>query len=53
LLAQVYYKLSEYPKAIKCYEQVLELNANSEEALDSDEIADIITNYLACQSQTN
>ena len=48
----MYYKLGEYAKAVESYESVLASNASAEEPLDADEITDIITNYLACQSQS-
>lgn len=54
LLSQILYKLQEYEKSQKNYESILEANKEgaleSEAPLDSDEIMDIITNYLACQS---
>lgn len=52
-MSQILYKLSEYDKSLKNYESILDANSKgmeSEAALDPDEIMDIITNYLACQS---
>lgn len=44
LMSQINYKLSEYSKCVKAYQDILE-GSN-----DQDEVADILTNYLACQS---
>jgi tetratricopeptide (TPR) repeat protein len=53
LLAQVNYKLGKYDKSVGIYQGILQSNkdgAEGEEPLDQDEITDITTNYLACQS---
>jgi tetratricopeptide (TPR) repeat protein len=44
LLSQINYKLFEYEKSVKQYQEILEQDAH----LDQDEIGDIATNYLAC-----
>ena len=45
-MSQINYKLSEYDKSVKTYQEILDQDAD----LDQDEVADIATNYLACQS---
>ena len=53
-MSQINYKLADYNKSIESYVGILESNDNdemeNETKLDADEIMDIITNYLACQS---
>jgi len=53
-MSQINYKLADYDKSISSYVGILESNDNDEmegeSKLDADEIMDIITNYLACQS---
>ena len=46
LMSQINYKLSEYAKSVSTYQEILDQDAD----LDQDEVADIATNYLACQS---
>jgi len=43
-LSQINYKLFEYEKSVKQYQEIFEQDAD----LDQDEIGDIATNYLAC-----
>lgn len=53
LLAQINYKLGKYDQSVSIYEGILNSNTQGiegEEPLDQDEITDITTNYLACQS---
>jgi hypothetical protein len=45
-MSQINYKLSEYEKSVKTYQEILDDKTNE---LDQDEVADIVTNYLACQ----
>lgn len=47
LMSQINYKLSEYDKSVATYQEILDDGTNE---LDQDEVADIVTNYLACQS---
>lgn len=47
LKAQIQYKLFQYPKAMATYESVLKTD------LSSEDIIDILTNYLACQSSVD
>ena len=46
-MSQIHYKLGEYTKAISLYLNIL---VENKEEIESDDVSDIIVNYLACQS---
>jgi len=55
LMSQLKYKLSDYKDSMKYYVKILQQDIEGgeqigEENLEGNEIMDIITNYLACES---
>jgi translation initiation factor 2B subunit (eIF-2B alpha/beta/delta family) len=54
-MSQIKYKLSDYQASMKNYVEILQQDKDGgdqigEENLEGNEIMDIITNYLACES---